>query len=425
MGGNVDYTGGLVLQCLLREAVWVAIQPRSDCIIRILNPGAAEFGWRTSYELGTSDIADADDVRRFCRQGSDSQWLGYVLGALHYLDSRFQWKSGGGADLFIASDLPPNRGVSSSAALEIAVLKAASLVREIPLSGVALATAGQWVENVIVGAACGVMDQAAIVLGRKNSLFPMLCQPCQPFDLIPFPPDLCVVGIDSFAFRSTMSPAYDVARAAAFIGYKLICLHDELEVFFDNHSAIPRWTDSRRNGYLSNLTPSDFRANYEWLLPESLSGREAFAQIGEHVDPFTRVNPNLKYPVLAAVRYAVQENFRVQTVRTLLESSATGISDAAVQTLGEVFSESHAAYAQCGLGSEACDDLVARARAAGIGGAKMTGGGGGGVVAVVCRPDQLPTLHQVAQDYATYRGAPPRVFEGSSDGVDAFCYKSR
>src|ERR1700734_3674331 len=52
MGGNVDYTGGRVLQSLLREAVWVAVQPRTDDLIRILNPGAIEFGWEPCLELG-------------------------------------------------------------------------------------------------------------------------------------------------------------------------------------------------------------------------------------------------------------------------------------------------------------------------------------------------------------------------------------
>ncbi len=181
MGGNVDYTGGMVLQSLLREAVWVAIQPRSDDVIRILNPGAAQFGWQPSLELRTSAFGDVSALRHLCNQRESSRWAGYVLGALHLLKRNGEWASNSGADLFIASDLPPNKGVSSSAALEIAVLKAASAAYEINLEGVALATAGQWVENIVVGAACGIMDQAAIVLGEENNLLPMLCQPCRPF----------------------------------------------------------------------------------------------------------------------------------------------------------------------------------------------------------------------------------------------------
>jgi len=423
MGGNVDYTGGNVLQGLLKEAVWVAAQPRSDNTIRILNPGAAEFGWLNTCELLTSDLGDADGVRRRCSCSDDARWFGYVLGGLHYLDARFQFGNFGGMDLLIASNLPPNRGVSSSAALEIAVLKAASAARDIALHGVELATAGQWVENVIVGAACGVMDQAVIVLGKKNTLLPLICQPCEPLDPISIPRDLCIVGIDSFASRSTASTEYDAARAAAFIGYKLICLHEGLDISFDERSAIPRWTDPRWNGYLSNLTRPEFYASYEQWLPDSLSGREALDRIGRHADLFTQVNPETKYPVRAAVRYAVEENARVQAVRALLASSVSGISDADLLSFGEVFSHSHAAYEECGLGSQACDDLVARIRTAGIAGAKMTGGGGGGVVASACRPDQIDLLRRVAQEYSASRSAKPFLFEGSSDGVDAFGFR--
>lgn len=424
MGGNVDYTGGTVLQGLLKEAVWVAAQPHSNDKIRILNPGAAEFGWRTACEFPTAALSDIDVIRGLCSRSKDSRWFGYVLGGLHYLDARFEFGKFGGMDLLIASDLPPNRGVSSSAALEIAVLKAASAARDISLRGVELATAGQWVENIIVGAACGVMDQAAIVLGKKEALLPLICQPCRPLDPIVVAPDVCIFGIDSFASRSTASTVYDAARAASFIGYRLICDYDDLETVFDQQPAIPRWKDSRWGGYLSNLTLSDFRTDYERRLPEKLSGKEFLAQIGNHMDPFTRIDPDVEYPVRAAVRYAVEENARVQTVLALLRSPASNTSDATMQTLGEVFSESHAAYNQCGLGSEACDDLAARIRASGIAGAKMTGGGGGGVVVAVCRPDQIGLLRRVAQEYATSRGAKPFLFEGSSDGADAFGFRS-
>jgi L-arabinokinase len=417
MGGNVDYTGGTVLQGLLKEAVWVAVQPRSDDTVHILNSGAAAFGLKDSCELRTSDLSDADAIRRFCNESDNSRWFAYVLGGLHYLHTHFEWGRSGGADLFIASDLPPNRGVSSSAALEIATLKAAAAAGDISLHGVELATAGQWVENVIVGAACGVMDQAAIVLGRKDSLLPLVCQPCLPLDPLPIPPDLCILGIDSCAPRSTASAAYDAARAAAFIGYKLICLHDDVEVAFDKYAQIPRWTDARWRGYLSELTPPDFRSKYERWLPQSLSGKECLARIGVHVDPFTHINPETEYPVRAAVRYAVEENARVRSVRNILESSASGIADTNLQALGEIFAESHAAYAACGLGSVACDDLVRRMRSAGIAGAKMTGGGGGGVVAAVCRPDQQHRLRTIAQEYSTNLKVDARLFEGSSEGL--------
>jgi L-arabinokinase len=419
MGGNVDYTGGMVLQSVLREAVWIAVQPRTDDVVRVLNPGAARFGWQRSIELQTAALGDLPGLRLLCNRREGSRWAGYVLGALHFLNSRNGWGSSGGADIFIASDLPPNKGVSSSAALTIAVLKAASTAQGISLDGVALAVAGQWVENVVVGAACGIMDQAAIVLGEEDSLLPLLCQPCGPFPAVKLPPDLCLWGIDSMESRSTAGAAYETARAAAFIGYKLICQYEGIEVIPEEGSAIPRWTDSRWNGYLSNLDPLEFRSRYERWLPESLIGRECLARVGAHTDPFTTIYPGTEYPVRAAVRYATEENLRVQTVRALLESSSSGASDSTVKILGEILCQSHGAYAECGLGSEACDELVALALKSGFAGAKMTGGGAGGVVAILGRPDGQPVVHRVAQDYGAERGARPYLFQGSSNGVNA------
>jgi galactokinase len=426
MGGNVDYTGGMVLQGLLREAVWVAVQPRTDDAIRILNPGAARFGWATGFQVRSGELCDPESVRAHCAEREGGRWGCYVLGALYFL-KKFHGCEGG-AEVFIASDLPPNKGVSSSAALEVATLKAAAAAWGISLDGVALATAGQWVENVVAGAACGIMDQAAIVLGRENHLLPMLCQPCRPFAPVTLPAGICIWGIDSMAPRSTSGEAYETARAAAFMGYRLICHLEGINVVPEEDAAIPRWTDSRWKGYLSNLLVSEFHARYERRLPESLSGREFIERAGEHVDPFTTIDPEREYPIRAAVRYATEENRRVQRVSSLLEAVARDGAESllrsslrgSLQMIGEVFSESHLAYAECGLGSADCDELVARALNAGLPGAKMTGGGGGGVVAILGCSDDWPTVCSIAQEYAGERGVMPHIFEGSSDGIDAF-----
>ena len=420
MGGNVDYTGGFVLQGLLREAVWVAVQPRTDGRVRIFNPGAARFGWAPRIELTLSTLSDPAAVRRFCRQYQNAGWACYVLGALYFLKNRHEWDNTSGADLFIASDLPPNKGVSSSAALTIATLKAASAAHGINFDGIALAVAGQWVENVVVGAACGIMDQAAIVLGRKNHLLPLLCQPCQLHPLLELPHDIRIWGIDSMAPRATSSRSYETARAAAFIGYKLLCRYEGIEPTPDAASAIPRFTDARWSGSLSNLQPSEFRSRYESRLPEFLSGQEFLACAGDHADPFTTIDPANEYPVRAAVRYAVEENMRVRTVHGLLEAAAVSGADNLLPLIGEILCQSHAAYTECGLGSEACDELVTRALQAGLPGAKMTGGGGGGVVAILGRAEDRDTVYAVAQEYGVKCGAMPHVFEGSSSGTDSF-----
>ena len=419
MGGNVDYTGGMVLQSLLREAVWVAVQTRSDQMLRILNPGAVLFGWEPRLELRMADLRDPESLRKLCEQQAGSRWGCYVLGAIYFFMRFYGCGTDGGIDLFIASDLPPNKGVSSSAALEVATLKAVSAAWGVSLHGVALATAGQWVENIVAGAACGIMDQAAIVCGEENRLLPVLCQPCKIFPPIALPPGIRIWGIDSMESRSTASLGYERARAAAFMGYKLICQRMGIEVTPDPGSKIPRWTDSRWDGYLSNLAPSQFRDRFERYLPESLSGHEFLECAGEHADPFTRIEPAQEYPVRAAVRYATEENLRVQMLFALL-AAPWSESRNSLRLAGELLLQSHVAYAECGLGSAACDELVDRALDAGLPGAKMTGGGAGGVVAVLGKAGDRHIIETIVREYAAQHDAVPHLFEGSSAGADSF-----
>jgi L-arabinokinase len=110
----------------------------------------------------------------------------------------------------------------------------------------------------------------------------------------------------------------------------------------------------------------------------------------------------------------------VQLIYKMLEASRWSGSDSSLRLIGEILCQSHIAYSECGLGSEACDELVSRALKAGFFGAKMTGGGAGGVVAILGRSGDQRAIHSVAQEYAAERGAMPHIFEGSSDGVDTF-----
>ncbi|SEG66367.1 L-arabinokinase [Bryocella elongata] len=422
MGGNVDYTGGMVLQGLLRESVWAACQRRGDGSVRLLNPGAASFGWKRDFELPLASLEDPAAIAALC-SGAAAFWGRYVLGAVCFLLRHGSMAGNvqrGGLDLFLLSDLPPNKGVSSSAALVVASLRAMAAAWDIPLDGVALATAAQWVENVVAGAACGIMDQAAIVLGREDHLLPILCQPCLPSPPLKLPPGVCLWGLDSMTPRSTTGHAYERARAAAFMGYRILCANEGLDVVHEEGSAIPRWTDVRWNGYLSNLAVSEFRSRHERTLPESMRGSDFLAGYREHVDPFTQIDPDAEYPVRAAVRYAVEENLRVQRVHALLGSYRESDAESTLRQLGEIFLQSHHAYAECGLGAEACDELVRRALQAGLPGAKMTGGGAGGVVVLLGRPEDREKALGIAELWSREHGADASFFRGSSDGVDAF-----
>ena len=79
--------------------------------------------------------------------------------------------------MLIRSAVPEGKGVSSSAALEVASMQAVAAAYELKILAPALARLCQKVENLVVGAPCGVMDQMTAACGETNRLLELLCQP--------------------------------------------------------------------------------------------------------------------------------------------------------------------------------------------------------------------------------------------------------
>jgi L-arabinokinase len=424
MGGNDDYTGGMVFEATIREATWAAIQGRRDGRIVLVNPQLAEQGWQHTVEFALDDLTDESRVRELVNRDPTIRWTAYVLGLFYWLRWRAPKRVRQGATVYIESDVPLNKGVSSSAAIEVAVMKAAASAYGIPLEGVALAEACQWAENVIAESACGIMDQIAVVLGDEGCVLPLVCQPCVPQPLVRLPADLICWAIDSGVSHAVTGIEYEAARAAAYMGYKLICDWEEIAVRPDDASPIPRFTDDRFAGYLANLSPSLFRERFESRLPDRMSGAEYLRVAHEHVDPFTKARPEIDYAVRACTRYAVEENERVRMFAELARGADATDARSAAILMGELMYQSHYGYTETGLGNEATDLLVRLAReqghARGIFGAKVTGGGAGGTVAVLGLADSEPAFECLVKHYAEARGARPYVFRGSSPGADRF-----
>ncbi|HYM07748.1 MAG TPA: galactokinase family protein [Terriglobales bacterium] len=422
MGGNVDYTGGLVFEATIREATWAAVQLRADSRIVFWNPQMSERRWRARVEFDLDALADENAVRRIVNADPGRRWTAYVLGLFYLLRQRYPSGVHSGANVYISSEVPLNKGVSSSAAVEVAVMKPAARAYGIDLHGIELAEACQWVENVIAESACGIMDQAAAVLGDEGYVLPLLCQPCRPRPLVRLPEALRCWAVDSGVSHAVTGIEYEAARAAAFMGYKLICDWEGLPVTRDSNSRIPRFTDPRWCGYLSNLTPSLFRSKYELRLHERMPGSEFLRGGQVHPDPFTSVRHEIHYRVRNCTRYAVEENHRIQLFVELARGAAGGPSEDAFRLMGDLMYQSHYSYSECGLGNEATDLLVDLVRQDGNGlyGAKVTGGGAGGTVAVLGRTDARDAFNRVVQRYAEMRGMDPYIFDGSSMGADRF-----
>lgn len=424
MGGNVDYTGGLVFESTIREATWAAVQRRDDARIIFWNPQMKESGSLDRVEFDLQQLSSEEAVKRLVNASTEVRWTSYVLGAFLLLRNRYPEQVKSGASIYIASEVPLNKGVSSSAAVEVAVMKAAAACYGIALGGIELAEACQWVENVIAESACGIMDQAASVLGDEGYVLPLLCQPCLPRPLVKLPEGLRCWAIDSGVSHAVTGIEYEAARAAAFIGYRMICEWENLPLQKDSSGRIPRYTDSRWHGFLSNVAPSVFRSKYERRLPESISGAEILSLNRIHPDPFTVVRPEVNYRVRACTRYAIEENQRIELFVELARLSAQTPSPTAFQQMGELMFQSHWSYTECGLGCKETDQLIELVREhcdrGKLFGAKITGGGAGGTVAVLGSAEGASAFQEVVDDYARMHSSKPYVFEGSSIGADRF-----
>jgi galactokinase len=322
-GGNDDYTGGLVFECTISEATFVAAQARmTDSIIIVRNRQLCPEDCSVPVALLVQPGLTAGDLAVTLKaMFPNSRWQLYVVGVLLWLTLRYPslMFAGGqhGLSLLVRSSVPLNRGVSSSASVEVATMKAAAKAFGISIDGETLATACQWVENEVCSSACGLMDQMAVTLGS-----PFMCMRCQPAQIVPAPPlpcDLTVFAMDSGVSHEVSGIEYEAARAAAFMGYKIICDLQGISVVKNTSGEIARFTDCMYSGYLANMAPSLFARQFERTLPEQMSGREFIERYGFHADPATQLLPEHVYNVRANTKYAVFENNRVSLFYNLIK----------------------------------------------------------------------------------------------------------
>jgi galactokinase len=112
----------------------------------------------------------------------------------------------------IESDLPIGAGLSSSAALEVALGLALCAVADFEIDRIALAQVAQRAEHRATGVPCGIMDQAVSLLGREGHAL-LLDTGSLGWELVPLPPELRIVVIDSGVRRQLEHSGYAERRA--------------------------------------------------------------------------------------------------------------------------------------------------------------------------------------------------------------------
>lgn len=383
MGGVGDYSGSLVLQMPIRATTHVTIAPTGSEALSIVSEQEGEATLPLHELRPLAETDNASDVRAWLDEKRVPHWARYCAGCLLLFGRAMDWWPQSGLSFHIESNVPASMGVSSSAALEVATLRALEQASGRSFSGTMLARLAQQAENEIVGAPCGLMDQLAAAHGVAGALLPILCRPDVLDEPVPLPRSALVVGWPSGVKHAVSASPYATARAAAFMGKKIL------------EAAL-----ARKLGYLTELAPSVLRG-VETALPETLRGSDFLARYGGVDDPLAAIEPETAYPVRAAAAFAVEENFRVQSAVQLMRGVSEANREAVLRCVGELMFQAHAGYNRIGLGSPETDAMAQAVRdlgaQRGFYGARISGGGSGGTVAVLLEQSALPDLEKVAQ----------------------------
>ena len=408
MGGIADYSGSRVLQMAIQENTTVALARRDDNLIRIktlsdeVNPSFFEIDYADLLNDGKVDYGYANKKLAAIPGGG---WASYIVGCLLVLEKEKGLNENKGIDCLVDSRVPAGKGVSSSAALETATMKALQQAFDLSFTGTELPTMAQKVENLGVGAPCGLMDQLTSYFGAPRHLLPILCQPDIISKPIPVPAHLHFVGIDSGVRHAVGGSSYSDVRAAAFMGYSIIAkrLGVSNEQLMEARET-RNWKSLPYGGFLANIPVGEFEPDFVSILPEKLNGAAFLEEFGNTIDTVTSIHANTYYSVKQATSHPVYENERVGTFSEILETMQENQFDRfGLDIMGEKMYASHDSYSDCGLGTEATDEIVNAVRGKqkrGLFGARITGGGSGGTVCILCEGEEgLQEAKKIHQHY--------------------------
>jgi galactokinase len=342
IGEHTDYNDGFVLPMAVERGVAAAFSGRDDRVVR-----AYAEAFDEAREVAIEQLVP----------GSVDGWMAYVGGVAWAL--RDAGDAALGVDLSIVSDLPIGAGLSSSAAIEMAVARSMTAASGAPWTPPAMARVGQRVENEFVGVASGIMDQFASAGSVKGSALLLDCRSLET-RLVPIPTAAAVVVMDTGVRRSLRSSEYN-----------------------ERQSACEQAVQAIRN-----------------LDPRVRALRDVDAALLE------RARPSMTSEVYRRAKHVVDE-----IRRPLAMAEALVAGD--LTTAGRLMNESHASLRDFyEVSSAELDAITAEARSQrACYGARLTGAGFGGcAVALVAADDEDDFMDRVRRGYHSRTGRDADIF---------------
>jgi galactokinase len=340
IGEHTDYNGGFVMPAAIDLATYVAVKARAEPKLVV---DSENFGERREFPLADSAARAAGD------------WSDYVRGVAVTLErSGFRLR---GANLMIRGEVPIGSGLSSSAALEVAVAQALLAISGITLSARDLARLCQRAENEFVGVSCGIMDQFTSCCGQAGHALLLDCRSLE-HRMVPLPGDVRLMICDTKVRHRLNSGDYNQRRAECEEGVRLL---------------------QRRDSAIGSLRDVTLETLEHAALPEV---------------------------ILRRCRHVITENARVTRAAAALEAGDLAL-------FGRLMRDSHQSLRDdYEVSCKELDLLVGIAKPLpGVYGSRMTGAGFGGcTVSLVQSEHAVKFARLVGEQYFCATGIEPMVW---------------
>ena len=355
IGEHTDYNGGHVFPCALTLGTYAIARRRDDDKIMLYSENVSKAGVITLSK---------DDIKVNGKYG----WAAYPIGVVWAFEKQ-GYRIDSGFEMALYGDIPNGSGLSSSASIEVltgAVLR--DLFSFDDVTGVDLAKIGQYSENNFNGVKCGIMDQFASAMGKKDHAI-FLDTATLKYEYAPvILNDASIVIVNSNVKHSLVDSAYNERRSQC-----AFALHD-LQSVLDIKA-------------LGDIDEETFEKNKGAIKDETVRRR---------------------------AKHAVYENQRtIRAVKALSEND--------IELFGRLMDESHVSLRDdYEVSCEEIDFLVDTAHSVkGVIGSRITGGGFGGCTVNIVKKEALDEFKEkIKKAYLEKYSKEPGIYRVSiGDGA--------
>ena len=211
IGEHIDYNGGKVMPCAISLGTYLAISKNNDKLLRF-------------YSLNFPEKAELHLQESYSKTGKT--WFNYPLGVINEIVQN--GKPISGVNMLFFGNLPIAAGLSSSASVEVVTCFALNQMFGLKISNKDIALMGKKVENEFIGVNSGIMDQFAVVMGKKDKAILLNCDTLE-YEYLPFETgDYILAIINSNKQRTLADSKYNERFAEC--GKALKALKKELNV---------------------------------------------------------------------------------------------------------------------------------------------------------------------------------------------------